>query len=196
MLNLSVSENFGKYPRRWCLQQFSGSVVGTEQCLTLVAYLVPSDVYRPCLFWLHGGWFITGDSLQHGLTSGEFFAEVHGVITVSAQYRLAVLGYLALPDLPPDDFEAERRVGAYGFQDQEQALNWVHSNALSLEGNESQIIVLGLDAGAFSACFRIFTVCSHGFTACFHGFTFYFHALVANSRGFTVYFRWVNHLFP
>ena len=51
VLNLSVSENFGKYSRRWCLQQFSGTVVGSEQCLTLVAYLVESDgaVYRPCL---------------------------------------------------------------------------------------------------------------------------------------------------
>ena len=73
VLNLSVSENLGTYSRQWCL--------------TLVAYLVEFDntVYRPCLLWMHGGWFLTGDSLQHGLTSGEFFAGVHAVIVLSVQ---------------------------------------------------------------------------------------------------------------
>ena len=76
------------------------------------------------------------------------------------QYRLTVLGYLALEDLRSDGPEAERRWGAYGFEDQKQALNWVHNTALALEGNESQIIILGPDAGAFSACFRIFSRCT------------------------------------
>ena len=115
------------------MQQFSGKVVGSEQCLTLVAYLVETNitVYRPCLLWMHGGWFLTGDSLQHGLTSGEFFAGVRDVIVVSVQYRLAVQGFLALEDL---DDETEGRWGVYGFQDQHQALKWVHNTASCFSG--------------------------------------------------------------
>ena len=57
-----------------------------------------SEELHPFVVWLHGGWFVGGDALEHGVTSGEFAAGVHGVIVLSPQYRLALLGFFFLEE--------------------------------------------------------------------------------------------------
>lgn len=65
------------------------------------------------MVWVHGGTFVSGGSGDTSL-DGSAFAERHGVIVVSVQYRLGLLGFLKSSD--------RQLPGNYGLKDLIMAL--------------------------------------------------------------------------
>jgi para-nitrobenzyl esterase len=78
---------------------------------------------------------------------GQEFAR-RGVILVSINYRLGVLGYLAHPALSRES--ALGVSGNYGLLDQVAALRWVRRNIAAFGGNPRNVTIFGESAGALS----------------------------------------------
>ena len=81
---------------------------------------------------------------------GEAIARA-GVVLVSINYRLGVLGYLAHPELSA---ESPHNVsGNYGLLDQIEALNWVRKNISAFGGDPDNITIAGESAGGLSVMY-------------------------------------------
>src|SRR6185437_15102030 len=90
----------------------------SEDCLTLNIW-APADAHdAPVFFWIYGG-ALWGGASRDPLYDGARLAE-HGVIVVSINYRLGVLGWLAHPQLSAES--AQGVSGNYGVLDQIAAL--------------------------------------------------------------------------
>lgn len=122
-----------------------------EDCLTLDV-TAPADAHgAPVMVWIHGGTLIWGTA-QSKLYDGRRFAR-RGVVLVSINYRLGVLGYLAHPELSresPDNLS-----GNYGLLDQIAALRWVRENIASFGGDPRNVTIFGESAGALSVEFLL-----------------------------------------
>ena len=101
---------------------------------------------------MHGGSFVTGNGAS-GLYNGTHFA-LNGVVVVTINYRLGVLGYLAS--------ESASLPGNYGFMDQRLALQWTRDNIASFGGNPSNVTIAGQSAGAMSALCHLVSAKSQG----------------------------------
>ncbi len=69
----------------------------------------------------------------------------HGVIVVTVEYRLGLLGWLANPLLTA---EGQGSSGNYGLMDLIAALKWVHDNIAEFGGNPAKVTIFGQSAGA------------------------------------------------
>ena len=63
---------------------------------------------------IYGGGWVEGDSYEKGKFSGVKMAKEHNVVVVAVNYRLAALGFMALPALA----SANGQVGNVGLLDQ------------------------------------------------------------------------------
>ncbi len=71
-----------------------------------------------------------------------------GVVFVSINYRLGLLGYLAHPALSAES--PQRLSGNYGLLDQIEALRWVRDNIAAFGGDPEQVTIAGESAGGLS----------------------------------------------
>lgn len=102
------------------------------------------------MFWLHGGGWIVGGNFEGGKFDGSKLARSGQVVVVAPNYRLDVLGWLALDEL---EHEAEDSgYGNYGLKDQRFALEWAHRNGPSFGGDPQRLTLWGQSAGGFSVC--------------------------------------------
>lgn len=85
----------------------------------------------PVLVFLHGGSFLWGSS---SIFDGSKLAATEGMVVVSCNYRLGVLGMLPTPPVPP----ATTGEANYGLMDQQMALQWVHRWAHRFGGDQSR----------------------------------------------------------
>ncbi|WP_216892315.1 carboxylesterase/lipase family protein [Nocardia alni] len=93
---------------------------------------------RPVLVWIHGGGFVTGAGSTTAFDGAAFARD--GVVVVTINYRLAVEGFLLLPD----------RVANRGLLDQLAALTWIRDNIAAFGGDPGRVTVAGESAGAMS----------------------------------------------
>lgn len=123
-----------------CLQ---GAHAGSEDCLFLNVFRRgpsgssndSSAAAAPVLVEIHGGGFQSGGASQlWNLT------RLTGVVAVSIQYRLNVLGFFSTSSVPP----------VLGLQDQRQALRWVRDNAAAFGGDQNRVMIYGSSAGGAS----------------------------------------------
>jgi para-nitrobenzyl esterase len=145
-----------------CPQTHDGELRGAEDCLFLNVWTpaAPGGA-RPVMVFLHGGGFSSGsasDRTNDGpfgavdLYDGRALAE-RGVVVVTLNYRLGMLGFLAERSLSA---ESERRVsGNYGLLDQIAALQWVQRNIAAFGGNPQQVLLFGQSAGGGSVCAQL-----------------------------------------
>jgi para-nitrobenzyl esterase len=118
----------------------------SEDCLTLNIW-APTEARRaPVIVWIHGGALWSGAN-REALYDGARMAE-RGVIVVSINYRLGVLGWLAHPGLSAES--PQRVSGNYGLLDQIAALRWVQRNIGAFGGDPNNVTVAGESAGALS----------------------------------------------
>lgn len=121
----------------------------SEDCLTLNVW-APKDARNlPVFFWIHGGALVGGYSHEPTYDGARMAAK--GVIVVSINYRLGVLGYLAHPGLSAESPEGIS--GNYGLLDQIAALNWVKRNIGAFGGDADNVTVAGESAGALSVMY-------------------------------------------
>lgn len=112
----------------------------------------------PVLFWIHGGGFTDGSGADL-LFDGEVLA-AKGVIVVTVNYRLGVLGFLANSELSA---ESEAGVsGNYGLLDLVAALAWVRDNISHFGGDPEKVTIAGQSAGAGAANFLTMSPLARG----------------------------------
>lgn len=122
----------------------------SEDCLYLNVWTTAkrSKEKRPVLVVLHGGGFAAGSGSEPR-TDGEWFAK-QGIVVVEPNYRLALFGFMAHPELTKEG--AGHGSGNYGMLDQAAALEWVHANVASFGGDPGNVTVNGESAGSMSVC--------------------------------------------
>jgi para-nitrobenzyl esterase len=109
-----------------------------EDCLTLNVWAPAKAAGAPVLVWIHGGGNTEGTASQQ-FYDGSAFAR-DGVVVVSMNYRLGLLGFFAHPVLGAGPAN-------FGLMDQIAALQWVKRNARAFGGDPDQVTVMGESAG-------------------------------------------------
>ena len=119
----------------------------SEDCLSLNVWVPDGAEEAPVFVWIHGGSLTTGaGSLD--MYDGAALARETGLIVVTINYRLGVLGYLAHPELSAES--PQNISGNYGLKDQVEALKWVERNIGAFGGNPDNVTIAGESAGALS----------------------------------------------
>lgn len=132
----------------------TSDVAGSEDCLTLNIYAPAfsadeaARAKRPVMFWIHGGGNSIGTSNVYGIARN--LALKHGVVVVSVNYRLGVLGWFHHPALVEATASPEDNSGNYGTLDLIEALRWVSANIAAFGGDAGNVTVFGESAGGFN----------------------------------------------
>ena len=124
-------------------------VTSSEDCLYLNVW-APSWPPRgslPVMVWLHGGSNRIGSGSETTYDGSSLAA--HGVIIVSINYRLGILGFFNHPDLAAES--PHHSSGNYGLLDQLAALRWVKDNIGQFGGDPENVTLFGESAGAVDA---------------------------------------------
>lgn len=133
----------------------------SEDCLTLNIW-APAAAHGAAVFvWIHGGALWTGSS-RESLYDGTRLAR-RGIIVVSINYRLGVLGWLAHPQLSAESPQGVS--GNYGLLDQIQALKWVRQNIAAFGGDPANVTIAGESAGGLSVLYLMTSPAAHGLFA-------------------------------
>jgi para-nitrobenzyl esterase len=124
-----------------------GSEPQSEDCLALDLFTpAPDGARRPVMVWLHGGGF-TGGAGSQAVYHGGVLVRRGDVVVVSPNYRLGVLGWLALPAFADEEGGVG---GNFGLLDQIAALEWVRDNVVAFGGDPENVTLFGESAGAMS----------------------------------------------
>jgi len=121
----------------------------SEDCLSLNVWAPDGAKKAPVLVWIHGGSLIGGASSE-GMYDGAALAR-QGLVVVSINYRLGVLGYMGHPELSAES--PDHVSGNYGLLDQIAALKWVQANIASFGGDPSNVTIAGESAGGLSVMY-------------------------------------------
>lgn len=126
--------------------QPQGSV--SEDCLYLNIWTAAksSKEKRPVVMYIPGGAF-TGGSGNCPVYDGENLAK-KGLVVVTINYRVGVIGFLALPELTKES--KHHSSGNYGLLDQVAALKWIKKNISAFGGDPARVTIMGQSAGAAS----------------------------------------------
>ena len=138
-------------PESFYYREFYSVLAATpmsEDCLYLNVWTPAKTAgdKLPVLFWIHGGGFVHGAGSEF-VFDGEAIAK-NGVILVTFNYRLGVLGFLSHPELSLES--PTKSSGNYGLLDQVAALDWTRKNIAAFGGDPDKITIFGQSAGAMS----------------------------------------------
>ena len=126
------------------IQFDEGELKGSEDCLTINVQRPVEGKNLPVFVWIHGGGYNTG-ATSVPLYNGRSFAE-NGIVFVSFQYRLNVLGFYDFSTYPGcEDFESN-----CGVSDQILAMTWMHENIAAFGGDPNKVTIAGESAGGAS----------------------------------------------
>ena len=121
----------------------------SEDCLSLNIWAPAGARKAPVFFWIHGG-ALSGGMGSDALYDGARLA-ARGVVVVSINYRLGVLGFLAHPQLSAES--SNHVSGNYGLLDQIAALRWVNRNIAAFGGDPANVTIAGESAGGLSVMY-------------------------------------------
>jgi para-nitrobenzyl esterase len=120
-----------------------------EDCLSLNVWSgAKSGDKLPVLVWIHGGGFGGGSGRMDGAPLARL-----GMVVVSINYRLGMLGFMAHPELTRES--PHRASGNYGLMDQISALQWVQRNITVFGGDPRRVTIGGSSAGGTSVGYLI-----------------------------------------
>ena len=139
-------------PRGDGVQAMGAGQKQSEDCLYLNVFAPHGGTHLPVMIWIHGGAHRFGSG-SGPLYDGTNFAK-DGVILVSINYRLGLLGYFAHPALTKAAAPNEP-LGNYGQMDQIAALQWVKRNIEAFGGDPDNVTVFGESAGGSSILYLL-----------------------------------------
>src|ERR1700730_4249737 len=124
-------------------------IKSSEDCLYLDVWVPEWPMKRPLpvMVWLHGGSNTVGSGTQS--TYDGVSLTRHGVLLVTLNYRLGVMGFFSHPELTAES--PHHSSGNYGLLDQLAALNWVKENIAQFGGDPDNVTLFGESAGAIDA---------------------------------------------
>lgn len=143
----SCMQNIVQEKKPWTYEFMAHNEV-SEDCLYLNVWTPAKSASekRPVYVYLYGGGFNEGSAAVPAY-DGEGLAK-KGLVVVTINYRVGVLGYLAHPELTKEsDVNSS---GNYGALDQIAALRWVHNNIAAFGGDPGTVTVAGQSAGSMS----------------------------------------------
>ncbi len=117
-----------------------------EDCLFLNVFtdtINDESVKRPVLFWIHGGGFDTGSSVELVCYEGGNIAKTGEAVLVSINHRLNICGYTDLSAYG----EEYRYSGTAGIADIVVALQWVKDNISRFGGDPDNVTIFGQSGG-------------------------------------------------
>lgn len=121
---------------------WTDKILGDEDCLHLdIVRPHNDDADLPVVVYFHGGSFVVGSSFEPVLRGANFARDL-GVVYVSVNFRLGVLGYLDMRSLGED------AVATPALHDQILALHWVQDNITGFGGDANNVTIMGESAGA------------------------------------------------
>ncbi|CAH4034089.1 unnamed protein product [Pieris brassicae] len=125
---------------------------GSEDCLFINVHSpnVTSQELYPVMVWIHGGGFVSGSGDEY---KPDFLIR-KGVILVTFNYRLEVLGFLSLG--------TEDAPGNAGMKDQVLAMRWVKKNIRKFGGDPDNITIFGESAGGASVSYHLISPMTKG----------------------------------
>lgn len=116
-----------------------------EDCLSLNIWSQSLDrsAKKPVLFWIHGGAFSMGSSIEQKAYNGENMSKYGDVVVVTVNHRLNILGYF---DMSP---YGEKYAGSAnaGQADLVAALLWVRDNIEAFGGDPGNVTIFGQSGG-------------------------------------------------
>lgn len=120
----------------------------SEDCLTLNVWSPADARGLPVMVWFHGGGWRRGAGSSRR-THGENLAR-QGVVVVTVNFRLGILGFMAHPAL---SMETPEKVSSnYALLDIIAALQWVQRNIAAFGGDPHNITAFGQSSGAQAVC--------------------------------------------
>ena len=116
-----------------------------EDCLRVNVWTagISDGGKRPVMVWLHGGGFREGSGQELICYDGTNLARDHGVVVVSLNHRLNVLGFLDLSAYGAKYAHS----GNLGMMDIVKALEWVRDNIANFGGDPANVTVFGQSGG-------------------------------------------------
>lgn len=95
------------------------------------------------MFWIHGGGFTAGSSIELPSYDGENLAKKGDVVVVSINHRLNILGYLDLSAYG-DKYNQSANLSVL---DMKAALEWVKTNISNFGGDPNNVTIFGQSGG-------------------------------------------------
>ncbi|OJJ98573.1 hypothetical protein ASPACDRAFT_53400 [Aspergillus aculeatus ATCC 16872] len=152
-----------------CMQPNTGSSIFTigsdymsEDCLSVNIW-APANATAgdnlPVYMWIYGGRFYVGSNDVPTYDGASLASQ--GMIVVTINYRLGVLGFMAHPELSAEA-GAHNSSGNYGVLDMISALEWVHEEIAQFGGNPDHITVGGQSAGSSGALDMMYSPLTEG----------------------------------
>jgi para-nitrobenzyl esterase len=161
---------------------------GSENCLFLNVY-TPQNVLLedliqdrgrglPVMVWIHGGSLTSGAGSIYDPSQ----LAKKGVIVVTINYRLGLLGFFANSAIDAEGHEN----GNYGFMDQQFALKWVQHNIAGFGGDPRRVTIFGESAGGQSVYANIASPTAKGL----------FHGAISESGSYASFADYLENIVP
>lgn len=117
----------------------------SEHCQYLNVWTRDCDpaAKRPVMFWIHGGGYAAGSSIEQVCYDGFNLAKDNDVVVVSVNHRLNAFGYLDLSDFG-EEYQNSVNVG---MADLVEALRWVRDNIECFGGDPNNVTIFGQSGG-------------------------------------------------
>ncbi|CAK7208054.1 hypothetical protein SEUCBS139899_010888 [Sporothrix eucalyptigena] len=139
----------------------------SEDCLSVNVWTPVSPTEKmekipgkslPVFVWIYGGRFTSGAGSDPQFEGTGLAAQ--GVVVVTLNYRLGILGWLASTDLSAAS--GHNASGNYGLLDQLAALMWVRDNIAAFGGDPQAVTIGGQSAGGASVGLHLLSPLSRG----------------------------------
>jgi len=116
-----------------------------EDCLRINVWTpgINDGKKRPVLFWIHGGGYTAGSSIELPSYDGENLAKKGDVVVVSINHRLNILGFLDLSAYG----EKYKTSMNNSMLDIQTALSWVNKNISNFGGDPNNVTIFGQSGG-------------------------------------------------
>jgi para-nitrobenzyl esterase len=114
-----------------------------EDCLALNLWTPDLSGRAPVMVWFHGGGYTTGSGTGAS-TDGEMLARTQGVVVVTVNHRLGLLGFLDLSGHLGPEYAWS---GNASLLDLVAALEWVRDNISSFGGDPGLVTIFGCSGG-------------------------------------------------
>ena len=137
------------YSREWNVDP---TIPMSEDCLYLNVWTPAktADERLPVFVWFFGGGLREGNT-QEMEFDGERIAR-RGIVVVTVNYRVAVFGFLAHPELTAQQPDAPTN---FGHLDQLAGIRWAKENIAAFGGDPNNITIGGQSAGGGSVCAQL-----------------------------------------